>query len=92
MSHLSLRIIRDEHAALSAMLRSLSMMVQRGPVKDSERQNYFEVMRAMLFYVDEFPERLHHTKESELLFPPVAKRAPHISAIIDQLEYDHARG
>ena len=92
MSHLSLRIIRDEHAALSAMLRSLSMMVQRGPVKDSERQNYFEVMRAMLFYVDEFPERLHHTKESELLFPKVAQRSPHISAIIDQLEHEHARG
>ncbi len=92
MSHLSLRIIRDEHAALSAMLRSLSMMVQRGPVKDSERQNYFEVMRAMLFYVDEFPERLHHTKESELLFPMVAQRSPHISAIIDQLEHEHARG
>ena len=92
MSHLSLRIIRDEHAALSAMLRSLSMMVQRGPGKDSEKRNYFDVMRAMLFYIDEFPERLHHTKESELLFPPVAKRSPHIAAVIDQLEYDHSRG
>jgi hypothetical protein len=29
----------------------------------------FDVLRAMLFYIDEFPERLHHTKESELLFP-----------------------
>ena len=70
MSHLSLRIIRDEHAALSAMLRSLAMMVQRGPVKDSERQNYFEVMRAMLFYVDEFPEKLQSTLPVMALFTP----------------------
>ena len=65
MSHESLRIIRDEHAALAAMLRSLSLMVERGP--DSDPEKFFDVLRAMLFYIDEFPERLHHPKESELL-------------------------
>ncbi len=57
MSHASLRIIREEHAALAAMLRSLQLMVERGPKKDVDR--FFSVLRAMLFYVDEFPERLH---------------------------------
>jgi hypothetical protein len=36
----------------------------------------FDVLRAMLFYIDEFPERLHHTKESELLFPSCANARP----------------
>ena len=56
------------------MLRSIGMMVERGP--GSKPQAYFDVMRAMLFYIDEFPERLHHPKETELLFPPVARLAP----------------
>jgi hemerythrin-like domain-containing protein len=46
----------------------------------------------MLFYIDEFPERLHHTKESELLFPPVARLAPETCEVIARLEKDHARG
>lgn len=90
MSHESIRIIHDEHAALSAMLQSLRLMVQRGP--GDQPESFFDVLRAMLFYIDEFPERLHHTKESELLFPPVRERAPHLKEALDQLERDHIRG
>lgn len=74
MTHKSLQVIRDEHAALAAMLLSMSMMVQRGPGDDPEQ--FFDVLRAMLFYIDEFPEKLHHPKESELLFPKVARLVP----------------
>ncbi len=90
MAHASLRIIHDEHAALSAMLQSLRMMVQRGPGDGPEQ--FFDVLRAMLFYIDEFPERLHHTKETQLLFPPVRARAPHLKDTLDKLERDHAHG
>ncbi len=90
MSRESLRIIHDEHETLSAMLRSIGMMVDRGPGNDPE--NFFDVLRAMLFYIDEFPERLHHTKESELLFPPVARLAPETQTAIAKLEKDHQHG
>ena len=90
MSHESTRIIHDEHAALAAMLQSLRMMVQRGPGTAPEQ--FFEVLRAMLFYIDEFPERLHHTKETELLFPPLLRRAPQLREVVDRLNRDHARG
>jgi len=86
----SIHIIRDEHAALAAMLRSLGMMVERGP--GAHPQNYFDVLRAMLFYIDEFPERLHHPKETELLFPKVAERAPETAELIAQLDREHALG
>ncbi len=88
MTHESLRIIRDEHSALAAMLRSLGMMVKRGPADEPER--FFDVLRAMLFYIDEFPERLHHPKESNLLFPRVARLAPETLVAIVKLEKDHA--
>ena len=90
MSHASLRIIREEHSALAAMLRSLQLMVERGPKQDVE--NFFSVLRAMLFYVDEFPERLHHPKETELLFPKVALLSQHAAEAVKKLDRDHARG
>ena len=90
MVHQSIQIIRDEHTTLAAMLRSFGMMVERGCGDAPE--NYFDVMRAMLFYIDEFPERLHHPKESELLFPRVARLVPETLELIARLDKDHANG
>lgn len=86
----SIQIIHDEHTALASMLRSIGMMVERGP--GSKPQAYFDVMRAMLFYIDEFPERLHHPKETELLFPPVARLAPETREAIARLDREHVLG
>nr|WP_315471829.1 hemerythrin domain-containing protein [uncultured Rhodoferax sp.] len=88
MTHRSLDIIQDEHAALRAMLQSLTLMLDRGP--GDAPDSFFDVLRAMLFYIDEFPEKLHHPKESHLLFPRVARAAPHTIDTIVQLEEDHA--
>ena len=85
-----IRVIQEEHAALAAMLRSMLMMLDRGPGDSPE--SFFDVMRAMLFYIDEFPERLHHPKESDLLFPRVARHSPQVMSVIEQLERDHMKG
>jgi hemerythrin-like domain-containing protein len=90
MQPTALTVIHDEHHALAAMLRSLTLLLQQ-----ARREGFppdFEVLRAMLFYVDEFPERLHHTKESELLFPKVRERCPELAPVLQRLEDDHARG
>ena len=91
MAPATIRIILDEHAALSAMLKSLVMMLDRGP-GDVQPEAFFDVLRAMLFYIDEFPERQHHPKESNLLFPKVARVAPDTLATIEHLESDHHNG
>jgi hemerythrin-like domain-containing protein len=90
MPHLTLQIIRDEHAALAAVLRSLLMLVERGPNDEPER--FFDVLRAMLFYIDEFPEKLHHPKETELLFPKLERAAPELRPVIARLDLDHHNG
>ncbi|MBC7601988.1 MAG: hemerythrin domain-containing protein [Ramlibacter sp.] len=79
--------IRNQHASLAAVLRSLTLMIRQGP--GDEPECFFDVMRAMLFYIDEFPERLHHPRESNLLFPRVLKVAPHLMSVILSLENDH---
>ncbi len=90
----ALRVIRDEHATLTALLNALLQMVQRGPEADGKDRHelYFDVLRAMLFYIDEFPERHHHPKESDLLFPRLARAAPHTLGLIEQLEQEHMTG
>lgn len=90
MTHPSIRIIHDEHMALAAMLRSLGMMIDRGPAQEPEV--FFDVVRAMLFYIDEFPEKRHHPKESDLLFPRVVRLAPEVFDTVVQLEKDHSNG
>ncbi|MGE5117762.1 MAG: hemerythrin domain-containing protein, partial [Betaproteobacteria bacterium] len=90
MTHLALKVIREEHAALAAMLRSIPLLLSRhrrqGTLPD------FAALRAMLFYVDEFPEQRHHRKESELLFPRLRARTPRARDVLDRLDDDHARG
>jgi hemerythrin-like domain-containing protein len=90
MTHVATQIIRDEHAALSAMLRSILLLLahhrRKGTLPD------FASLRAMLFYVDEFPEKRHHRKESELLFPKLRARTPMSRELMDRLDDDHERG
>ncbi|MBS0372785.1 MAG: hemerythrin domain-containing protein [Proteobacteria bacterium] len=90
MSMLTKQVIRDEHASLAAMLQSLAMMVRMGPGED--RAAYFEVVRAMLFYIDEIPEKQHHPIESSLLFPRVVARVPEVGDVVARLDREHARG
>jgi hemerythrin-like domain-containing protein len=90
MSRSALQIIRDEHAAVAAVLRSMLQMMQREP--DEQPERFFDVLRAMLFYIDEFPERRHHPKESDLLFPKIARVAPELMPVIRRLEDDHMHG
>ena len=87
----ALRTVRDEHASLAAMLRSMLAMIERGPETDGP-ERFFDVLRAMLFYIGEFPEKLHHPKESDLLFPRVARAAPHTLEAIQRLEKEHMGG
>jgi hemerythrin-like domain-containing protein len=90
MRHPTLDVIHDEHQALSAMLRSLGLLIAQAQ-HDGQPPD-FGVLRAMLLYVDEFPERLHHRKESALLFPKVLLRCPELADVIYRLERDHEAG
>ena len=90
MPHTTTRIIREEHMALSAMLRSILLLLEQHRRQATPPD--FAALRAMLFYVDEFPEQRHHRKESELLFPKLRARTPLARDMLDKLDTDHAQG
>jgi hemerythrin-like domain-containing protein len=74
MPHQTLQIMFEGHTALAAALRSLSRLLDMG-LRD-EPQRFFDVLRVRLAYIDEFPKRLHHTKEWNHFFPKLASVAP----------------
>jgi hemerythrin-like domain-containing protein len=87
--HPTIRIIRNEHSTLSAVLRSIGLLLS-----ESRRHDVvvdFQVLRAMLFYIDEFPEKVHHTKETALLFPKLRARSTEVAYVIDRLDGEHSR-
>lgn len=86
----SIQKIRDEHRSISAVLHGLKQLArdaQNAGVKPD-----FAVFRAMIHYIDEFPEQLHHPKEDQYLFPPLAARVPGTQALIDSLRGEHKQG
>jgi hemerythrin-like domain-containing protein len=91
MSHAAIRVLREEHQALSTMLSSFLVLLTQQRTPQAPAPD-FAALRAILFYIDEFPERRHHRKESELLFPKLRARTPLARELIDRLESDHARG
>ncbi|MEX8517981.1 MAG: hemerythrin domain-containing protein [Leptothrix sp. (in: b-proteobacteria)] len=90
MSQSALKIIHAEHDALSAMLSSLTFLLAH--YQRARTAPDFSVLRSMLFYIDEFPERLHHRKETELLFPMIRARGDEVDEALDKLDRDHAAG
>lgn len=90
MPHVTTTILQEEHAALSAMLRSILLLLAQHRHEGTSPD--FGALRAMLFYVDEFPEKRHHRKESELLFPKLRARSPLSHQVLDQLDADHGCG
>jgi len=83
----ALRILHDEHRSLAAVLHGLRHLAQAS--RDATVRPRFEVFRAMLRYIDEFPERLHHPKEDAYLFERLAARAPETAPLIEALRAEH---
>jgi hemerythrin-like domain-containing protein len=86
----TIRILRSEHTSLVSLLRMAMSLVAKS--REQGKAPDFTSLRAMLFYIAEFPERHHHRKESALLFPRLRARTPLARALLDQLDDDHVRG
>lgn len=82
--------IRDEHRSISAVLHALKQLAR--DAQDARVKPDFAVFRAILHYIDQFPEQLHHPKEDEFLFPPLETRAPQLTKTIASLRAEHKEG
>lgn len=86
----AISVIYDEHRSISAVLSALRALTQMA--QDANVRPKFEVFRAMIYYIDAFPERMHHPKEDKHLFARLLQRDPSARALIEELRAEHATG
>src|SRR5690349_4117572 len=86
----TIRIIQSEHRSMSAVLHGLKELTRLA--KDGSLKPDFRPFRAMLRYIDEYPERFHHPKEDKFLFARLYEKVPASRLLIERLEGEHRMG
>ena len=83
----AINAVLSEHGKLSAIIQGMChfsrLVGQPGTHMD------LKVFRAMLFYISEYPEKVHHPKEDEFLFRLVRSRSADIDTTLLALEEQH---
>lgn len=80
----------NEHRSIAAVLHGLQQLAREA--QDARVRPGFDAFRAMIRYIDEFPEQLHHPKEDALLFARLAVRDAASKALVEDLRAEHAEG
>ena len=86
----AIRIIQDEHRSLAAVLHGMLYLVHE--IRDRGAKPNFELLGAMVYYIDAFPEHFHHPKEDQYLFARLRVRHPDATPLLDRLEAEHRAG
>ncbi len=86
----AIHIVLDEHRSIAAVLQGLRYLV--GEIGAGRGEPDFTLLDAMLAYMEAFPERLHHPKEDDYLFPALRRRSPESRGVLDTLEHQHYEG
>lgn len=89
-SHAAVNIIQHDHDVLSAVLEGMLQIIRA--IGDTGKAPNLKVLRAMLLYIHDYPERVHHPKEDRYLFPMVRRRTKEADEAIIELEAQHALG
>ncbi len=90
MLNSALSIIHDEHRSLAAVVHGLRYLVRESRTKNSRPD--FRVLWAMISYLEEFPEKLHHPKENAYLFVRLRQRTHDADPVLAELERQHSAG
>lgn len=86
----ALSIIKGEHRSIAAVLHGMKYLMRVAGERAAPPD--FQVLRAMLYYLDTFPEKLHHPKEDKYLFRLLRERTAEETAVLNVLEHQHAQG
>jgi hemerythrin-like domain-containing protein len=86
----AISILKSEHRSISAVLHGLKELARMA--QDAKVRPHFQVLRSMLRYMDEYPERLHHPKENDHLFSRLVARNPDARLLVEELQAEHEEG
>jgi hemerythrin-like domain-containing protein len=83
----ALAIIQDEHRSLAAVVHGLNYLVREARERGSAPD--FKLLWAMLYYIEAFPDRLHHPKEEAYLFAKLRQRTREADDVLEELQRQH---
>ena len=86
----AIAIIQDEHRAITAVVEGLRHLVAE--IVAGRMAPDHALLGALFHYIEQFPERLHHPKEDDFLFPALRQRDATAAAVIDDLQREHHLG
>ena len=86
----AISILKSEHRSISAVLHGLKELARMA--QDAKVRPRFQVLRSMLRYMDEYPERLHHPKENDHLFSRLVARDRGARLLVEELQAEHEEG
>ena len=90
MLNSALATIHDEHRSLAAIVHGLKYIIRE--VREKGIAPDFKLIWAMIYYIDAFPEKLHHPKENVYLFAKLRQRTHEADTVLDELERQHTEG
>jgi len=79
-----------EHGSIAAVLSAIESLVHEA--RDRGARVDPKIFRAMLYYLDVFPEREHHPKEESVFFARIRTRTREGDAVLDELAREHESG
>jgi hemerythrin-like domain-containing protein len=83
-------IIHNEHRALAAVLKAMEFVVAE--IQAERLEPDFQLLSAMVDYICQVPEKVHHPKEDDVLFVRIRQKCPDAIPILDALELEHKHG
>jgi branched-chain amino acid transport system ATP-binding protein len=86
----AIEIIRTEHKNLDRVLGVLDEAL--GRLSATGPKPNLDLLFSIVYYVRVFPDKVHHPKEEQALFPALRRHRPELGAVVDELERQHARG
>lgn len=79
--------ISQEHRVLGQVVEVLQHSLRDMAAEHTEPD--FNLLAAILYYIDEFPERCHHPKEERYFFRTLRERSSEFDPVLDELEAEH---
>ncbi|ATE62023.1 hemerythrin domain-containing protein [Thauera sinica] len=86
MKNTAILQIHEEHRAIGAVVHGLLHFAREA----GRQAPSLPLLRTMLDYIEQFPQKLHHIKEEKYIFSALRARSPEAGALIENLNAQHA--
>jgi len=84
----ALQVLADEHQSLASILHAIRFMLKE--ICAGRLQPDLKLIRAMVHYLEAYPEQRHHPREDRFLFGRLRQRTEEGKELLDRLFAQHA--